>query len=514
MVSRGSIRVGIQTADRGAETHREARMVGLGDVRTPSLEAVERRRLQLWALTAGLIVALAIGAVVMSLLPGETTDLVSLPVLRVSVILLSMAYGLYVIDKELHLRRLSKMLLEERVLSATLSDRLREVTLLLEAGRALNAELDLTAVLRTMLRSALELLAVDSGSVMLLDGEELVSATSVGNDAAVSARRRVGEGIAGRVAATREALLINGTVDPPDAPERDEGVEAPGSAICVPLINRDELLGVLNVSSRAPGRFTEFDLRAMSVFGEQAAAAIANARLYETERTHVAQLRRLNNVKSEFLARVSHELRTPLTSIIGAVAAIRGADDAEDRDALEEIVERQARRLAGMVDELLAASRFEHDGIRSHAEDFDLATIVRQAAGDARVAGREVAVDAPERCRVIADPELFRRAIDNLIDNAYKHGAPPVHVSLAERADEVVVEVRDHGRGIPEDQREAVFERFHRVNDETPGLGLGLALVRDVARASGGVVEIDDAPGGGTTFRLRWPSQVSATANR
>ena len=496
-----------QPSDRGADARHEARVVGLRGVRTPSLEAVERRRLQLWSLTAGLLVALSVGAVVMSLLPGEASDIVSLPVLRVSIVLLSLAYGMYVIDKEIHLHRLSKLLMEERILSATLTDRLREVTLLLDAGRALNAELDLTVVLRSMLRSALELLAVDTGSVMLVDGDDLVSATAVGNDAAAAGRVRIGQGIAGRVAATGEALLIDGgPVEGSVASE--EGREVPRSAICVPLINRDKILGVVNVSSAAEGRFTEFDLRAMSVFGEQAAAAVANARLYEAERRHVEELERLNNEKSEFLAQVSHELRTPLTSILGAITAARAAGEAIRRDELDDIVERQARRLAMMVDELLEAARLERGVIGRQSEHVDATEIVRRAAADAGVAGREVTIDVPPRCRLTLDPESFRRVLDNLIDNAHKHGDGPVHVSMAQEADRVVIGVRDHGPGVPPEEREAVFERFHRLSEDTPGLGLGLPLVRSVVRAAGGDVTIEDAPDGGAVFRVEWPRTV------
>ena len=496
-----------EPSDRGADARHEARVVGLRGVRTPSLEAVERRRMQLWSLTAALLVVLSIGAVVMSLLPGEASDIVSLPVMRVSIVLLSLAYGIYVIDKEVHLHRLSKLLVEERVLSATLTDRLREVTLLLDAGRALNAELDLTVVLRTMLASALELLAVDTGSVMLVDGEELVSATAVGNDAAGSGRVRIGQGIAGRVAATGEALLIDGTPVKGSAASA-EGKEAPRSAICVPLINRDEVLGVVNVSSDAQGRFTEFDLRAMSVFGEQAAAAVANARLYESERAHVEELERLNNVKSEFLAQVSHELRTPLTSILGAVTATRASGQAIHREELDDIVERQARRLATMVDELLDAARLERGVVDPHAEHVDVAEIVRRAATDAGVAGRQVTIDVPSRCRLTLDPEAFRRVIDNLIDNAHKHGDGPVHLAMDQEPDHVVVTVRDHGPGVPVAERDAVFDRFHRLSEDTPGLGLGLPLVRSVVRSAGGDVTIEDAPGGGAVFRVAWPRTV------
>jgi GAF domain-containing protein len=133
----------------------------------------------------------------------------------------------------------------------------------------------------------MQLISGDCGSVMLLETtDDLVAVLAHGNDVAVGMRVRVGSGIAGRVAATREALLIEGQADPSQFPGLTPREQQVVSALSIPLVSRDKLFGVLNVNASSDRRYTVYDLQAASLFAEQAAGAIANARLYETERMH------------------------------------------------------------------------------------------------------------------------------------------------------------------------------------------------------------------------------------
>ena len=487
------------------QIRREARVVGLRRFHTPSLEAVERRRMQLWLLTAVLIVTLSTGAALLSLWPARTWGFARPGTLRLGIVALSVAFCVYAIDKELHLRRLARLLIDERVLTAALTNRLRELTLLLEAGKAVNAVLDLDGVLDIILRSALELLGGRSGSVMLVEGEELVAACVSGNDPARGERVRLGEGIAGRVALSREPALIDGTVAGDGAVRPDR----PVSALSAPLVHRDRVLGVLNVNAEPGRRFTEYDLRALSTFAEQAAAAVANARLYEAERRHVAELLELDRLKSEFVALVSHELRTPLASILaaGETAMMPSVRD-EAMGELLDIIVRQARRLAEMVEQLLLAARLEAGEREVELREVEVASLARLAARDLAPSGRAVEVDGPDEAVVTADPDLLRRVLDNLLDNAHKYGAPPVRLTVEPRGREVVVSVLDAGPGVPAEERERVFERFARLRDtrRQPGLGLGLPIVRGLVEACGGRVWVEDAPGGGEAFRVALPA--------
>jgi len=495
---------------------REARVVGLRGFSTPSLEAVERRRMQLWILAAVLLVALSSGAVALSVFDAPSPGWANPGVLRLAIVLLSVAFCVYAIEKELHLRKLARLLIDERVLTTALSNRLHEVSLLLDAGKAMNSVLELNAVLDIILRGALELLSGNSGSVMLLENAELVAASVRGNDLARRSRVPLGEGIAGHVALTREPLLIEGPVSSEDFPGHEPREQTVESAMCVPLMHRDDVLGVLNVNADQDREFTEYDLRALSLFAEQAAGAIANARLYEAELQHVAELLELDRLKSEFVALVSHELRTPLTSILAAAETARRPELRDQLDELVEIVVRQGRRLSTMVEDLLTTARLEKEATLPAVSDVDVGALVHLAARDFEVSGRPIQVEAQEGAVARGNPDSLRRVIDNLVDNAHKYGAPPVRVVVERNCGSVLLSVIDSGPGVPEDKREWIFERFARMdgNRDDPGLGLGLPVVRGLVLSCGGTIWVEDEPGAGAAFRVSLPAVERVEAAR
>src|SRR5437764_1410907 len=375
-------------ADR-QELAREAKVVGLRDFSTPSLEAVERRRWQLWTVAFVVMAALSAGLVLMASAGATSVGVFKHVPVRVGLVLLTIAFSLYVLEKEVHLRRLTRLLLDERVLTAALSNRLKEVAALLTVGKAVNSVLNLTQVLDIILSSALELLGAESGSIMLLEQPDELRAVCVrGNDKARDARERVGEGIAGFVAEHREPLLISGTASKDsfrNLVAHDEPVE---SALSVPLVNRGEVLGVLNVSAASDREFTEYDLRALGLFAEHAAVSIANARLYEAERAHVSELVELDRMKSEFIATVSHELRTPLTSILGSVQTLqrRKLEPEMESDFLATI-ERQGRRLLRLIEDILDVQQ-NASAAQLDTRPVDLADVVRHVVRTQSSLGR------------------------------------------------------------------------------------------------------------------------------
>jgi signal transduction histidine kinase len=192
----------------------------------------------------------------------------------------------------------------------------------------------------------------------------------------------------------------------------------------------------------------------------------------------------------QMLAAVSHELRTPLGHIRVLVETARDAPGGPDARVLDEI-EREVVDLDRLVDKLLASSRLELSVDKREVDVAQLAEVALDQAGVARgvleFRGNAVAT---------ADATLVRRAIANLIDNARVHGGGVRAVRVERRGAEVVVEVDDGGAGVPEAERERVFEPFERAG-RGGSLGLGLALVRRIAAAHGGRAWIEDAPGGG-----------------
>lgn len=234
----------------------------------------------------------------------------------------------------------------------------------------------------------------------------------------------------------------------------------------------------------------------------------------------VTRERRVDRLKSDFIATVSHELRTPVTPIKGYAELLRSRGDRmtpEKRlECLDFIIERTGH-LANLVEDLLLASRISNADRgpthRVRMTRVDLADVVRRAVGD---------VDAPERVRlsgdrspvpVTCDPLRARQIVTNLVANAVNYSAPdtPVEVTLSGDDAEAVVGVRDVGRGIPADELEAIFEKFHRVEDPmrmtTSGTGLGLFIAQQLAYAMHGRIEVDSTLGIGSTFRFVLPRQ-------
>jgi K+-sensing histidine kinase KdpD len=495
------------------ELAHEARLVGLREFRTPSLEAVERRRLQLWLLSIVLLLGVSAIVTAGSLFPQLLNDWgvsggkawFTTAAFRGLMLCLTIGFTAYTFEKERHLRRITRLLVDERVLSAALSNRLSEVTALLEAGKAINSVLEIDAVLHIILNSATSLLQATAGSVMLTAEDNVMRVVCThGNDAAYGAVSKVTDGIAGRVAQNWEPILVTGQHQHASH-HRELKTE---SAMCVPLIHRSQLLGVLNVNGGTSRQFTEFDLRALSLFAEQAASAIANARLYEIEREHVAELVENEMRKSEFLAAVSHDLRTPLTSVIGCAKMLqRPALGDHHRLELAAMIDRQAARLNRMIEDLLAAARLEAEH-PTPGEPVDIAAIVRELASEYQIGGRPFEVDAPATAVILARADAARRVLINLLDNAFKYGAPAVVVTINPLNGGFEIVVRDHGPGVAVEDRERVFERFTRLDTtrSTPGIGLGLSIVQGLVASCGGKVWVDrpDDGGPGSAFKLRF----------
>jgi len=226
----------------------------------------------------------------------------------------------------------------------------------------------------------------------------------------------------------------------------------------------------------------------------------------------ITRLRRLEQVRRDFVANVSHELRTPLASIKSYAETLRdGAlDDKENRLGFLKTIEEQADRLSKLVDDLLDLSAVEsgHRLPKLAATDLrDLAVDVsRQFASAAAERGVTLASLSTGSSTALADGEQVRQVISNLIDNAIKYTEPGgrVEIALETRGAEVVVSVRDTGVGIPEIDLARVFERFYRIDKsrarDAGGTGLGLAIVKHLVEAQGGRVWVESRQPGGSAF--------------
>ena len=213
------------------------------------------------------------------------------------------------------------------------------------------------------------------------------------------------------------------------------------------------------------------------------------------------------------LAHASHELRSPLTRLRLAVEVFADTPD----PALRSSIIADIAELDSLVDEILLASRLDHaPGLPEH-EVVDCLGLAAEEAARAGAGVRHVA-GAPS-FEVLGSPRLLRRMIRNLLENAGKHGQPPVEVELSHGDDAsgrwITIAVRDHGPGIPDAERERVFEPFYRPSGraETAGSwGLGLSIVSQIAERHGGDVSCQTGPDGGGCFIVRLPAAPSKSA--
>lgn len=232
-------------------------------------------------------------------------------------------------------------------------------------------------------------------------------------------------------------------------------------------------------------------------------------------------IRRLEQVRRDFVANVSHELRTPLTIVGGYAETL--VDDSDvplaNRQAFLQTILSNTRRMQRIVDDLLDLSRIESGGWRPNPVWSSIPDVVADVLVAAQPAaatkGLVVRADiAPEAERVFADPTALRQVLGNLIENAVRHTAEGT-VKVVARLTEgtVTLAVTDTGIGIPADHLPRIFERFYRVDParsrEQGGTGLGLAIVRHLVEAHGGSVTAESVAGVGTTILTTWPVPVT-----
>jgi PAS domain S-box-containing protein len=231
-----------------------------------------------------------------------------------------------------------------------------------------------------------------------------------------------------------------------------------------------------------------------------------------------AQLAEANRQKDQFLAMLAHELRNPLAPLLTGLHVLRDPRaTAPTRQVTQEMMERQVRHLARLVDDLLDVSRLARGTVQLRPERLDLGRLVRTAAEDRRAtlerAGLTLLVEVPETpVWVLGDPTRLAQILNNLLDNAMKFSDGGEHVTLRVTADPVqcqaVLSVRDEGIGIAPDVLPRIFDVFAQADRSLDrsrgGLGLGLALVKGLAELHGGeVAAASEGPGQGAEFTLR-----------
>jgi len=273
-------------------------------------------------------------------------------------------------------------------------------------------------------------------------------------------------------------------------------------------------LGAVYLASKA-------EIRAKHDQAEAEEAAERQRRLTEQEQEVVRRLQEADRLKADLIATVSHELRSPLTTIVGVFGILRVRRDRvspEERDELVAMGIQQSERLHRMIEQLLLTARFEQaDGVASLRADrveLDATDLVRQAGAEARAryADRRIAIETNGSLPVRVAQEAVVQVLGNLLDNACKYSpdGEPVRLSGIREGAEAVLAVEDAGPGIPEAERQRIFDRFTQLERNTQrragGVGLGLYIARQLARSQDGDLLVVDPTGDhGARFELHLP---------
>jgi PAS domain S-box-containing protein len=256
---------------------------------------------------------------------------------------------------------------------------------------------------------------------------------------------------------------------------------------------------------------------------ERKRAAQERERLLESERNARSDSERASRLKDEFLATLSHELRTPLNAILGWATLLRlGKTSQEEVERAVETIERNAKLQAQLIDDLLDMNRIISGKLRLEVQSVDLPLVIESALQTVRPAAEAKGIRLRKRIsrdtgKIVGDPTRLQQVIWNLLSNAIKFTPRDgtVEISLTARDSQVQIIVSDTGEGIANDFLPYIFDRFRQSDSSTTrrhgGLGLGLAIVRQLTELHGGWIEAaSEGTGKGSTFTIHLPTSTAA----
>lgn len=422
--------------------------------------------------------------------------------------------------------------LTERVRSQNeLRHQKEELAALHETTLDLIRRLEPTSLLEAILARAASLMGTEHAYLYTVDqaADELVMRAGFGLFAGyVGYRLQRGEGLVGRAWETGKPVAVD---DYQKWPGHLPGFESMRAAVALPLRAGGDTVGALGLVRVEEGRvFGPDEIDLLTRVGRLASLALDNARLYSAAQQELQERRRAekelersaeelrqaneelraaDEVKSTFVAVASHELRTPLTSVLGFASTLlthweRIPDD--EKRAQIELIERQARRLAQMAEELLTMSKLEAGALDIHAESIDVGNAMRQALSSFAEQAADIEIVESRGLRAHADPHHVDHILSNYVANALKYGRPPVRIEARKRDGWVELVVSDRGPGVPTHFVSRLFEKFAQAQASEGGTGLGLSIVRGLARAQGGEAWYEPAEPHGAAFGLRLPS--------
>ena len=410
------------------------------------------------------------------------------------------------------------------------ADQLEQLRFLHEIARLATTARTWDELLETVVDRTRDVLHADVASLYLLDrdGAYLTLAVTNGLDRFQIGRARVpyGEGVTGRVAASREPLVI------PDVKADPRFLWVRGidqrrfvaSMLSVPLTWHDQIVGVLNVQTERPRIFSDDDVAQLGAIADLLAGIIEKGRQQSEAEARVEALKAIDEARSELIALVTHELRTPLAvvrayaDLLAEEPPLRGRESRDlgrrqTRAAWHRATLEQIERLDRLVDSILASVRVVPEGPAS-VTPVDLGGLVEEVVGSLRpiLDRHRVEIVPSVRLHGLADPPRLRQILEHLVENAVKYAPPETAIKIDWALHEGVVQlgVSDEGPGIPDEWRERIFEPYARRDTHTArGSGIGLYAAKRLGESMGARLWCEPARPHGARFVVALPAAVA-----
>lgn len=428
-----------------------------------------------------------------------------------------------------HIQSIVRDISDRDQVEEQLQARIEQLTTLRLVDEELSDRLDVNYVLTMGLDSTVRLSTANAGFISLMsDDGTIVPVAVMGVYEAGGPRvdyRPDAPGVVAQVVRTGRPALIEDVSQASNyVPLRQTTV----AQIVVPLIARDEVMGVLNLESDRAGKFTEDVFDVVKLITRRIAVAVDNARLYRQTQEQLDQLRdlygqvsTLEQLKTDMIRVAAHDLRNPLSAIIGHIELISmDIDDAVFPSDLAKHVEpigTAAERMRRIIDDILSLERIEKAVQDAEYPPVNLLRLVVETYNEnlpqALARGKRLELDLPDEETVMVRGEAveLHEVLNNLIENAMKYTGDDGHIRVRLHADErsARVEVIDNGYGIPEEKQAKLFQAFYRVQTKETsnikGTGLGLHLVKNIIDRHHGGMIVESVYKQGSTFGFRLP---------
>jgi K+-sensing histidine kinase KdpD len=395
----------------------------------------------------------------------------------------------------------------------------QQLARLVEVSVQLNSTLDPDQLLQFIIQAAADLLECEAASILLYDEKrgELCFTSATGSDPKELAAIPVplDGSIAGTIFRENRSLIINQVDrDPRHYAMVDQQVKfQTRSLLGVPMCIRKRATGVLEALNKRKGEFTQSDARLLEIIASQAAVAIHNARLVRALQNAYDELSRIDKIKSDFISIASHELRTPLGVILGYASFLKEESQGQLSEHASQVLN-SALQMRSLIQAMTNMNLLQMGSLEIDLQVIPIRQVLELAYVEALTAAeakdQRIELNFPQEALYVhADGGKLLQAFSNILNNATRFTGEKglIQINLTSNNEEVLVEIKDNGIGIPPGELENIFKEFYQVEDAMTrrygGMGLGLAITRGlVALQNGRVWAESRGIGQGASFKV------------